>query len=307
MLGFANKIAFVVPTKDRPDDLRRMLTSVQCQSVNPDQIIVVDGSEDPIRNIIKEFPKLNINYVRVYPPSLAKQRNAGVAAADPSMTVIGYLDDDLVLEAGAVEAMFAFWEKAAEDVGGARFNIINEEPPRIIWLKSLFLLDSKKRGEVLSSGYHTSIGRVTENRYVRWLSGGVTVWRREVIKNFAYDEWYQGTGYLEDVDYSYTVGKKYKLVVVADACVQHLSYPLRKDRNYVLGKWQAVNRVYFVKKQGDFRLPACYWSMLGEFLLNLATGIGKIDTGRLSRAWGNLVGLAYVAQGRIERLDGMLK
>ena len=307
MSVFTNQIAFVVPTKDRPEDLRRLLKSVQAQSVHPKQIIIVDGSRVPIENVVEEFPELSIKYVRLYPPSLSKQRNAGMEAIDLSISLAGYLDDDLVLEPGAMEAMLAFWEKASKDVGGARFNIVNDEMPRILWLKSLFLIESKKRGEVLQSGYQTSIGRVMHDKYVRWLSGGVTVWRRQVIEEFSYDEWFQGTGYLEDVDYSYRIGKKYKLAVVADARVQHLSYPVRKESNYVLGKWQAINRIYFVKKHGDFLLPVCYWSLLGEFLLNLGTGIGTIDSGRLRRAWGNLVGLLYVAQGKIERMDGLLK
>jgi len=307
MTTFSNRIAFVVPTKDRPDDLRRMLNSIEAQSVHPEEVIVVDGSKDSIEELVKEFPILRIKYVRCYPPSLAKQRNVGMAAVAPGIALAGYLDDDLVLEPGAIEAMVTFWEEASEDVGGARFNIVNEELPRLIWFKYFFFLESKKRGAILPSGYQTAIGQVTENTYVRWLSGGVTLWRMQVIREFPYDEWFQGTGYLEDVDYSYTVGKRYKLAVVADARVQHLSYPVRRDSNYVLGKWQAINRLYFIRKHGDFRLSACYWSMFGEFLLNLGIGLGRIDSGRLRRAWGNLTGVLNVVQGRIKTVDGMLK
>ena len=302
-----HKVAFVVPTKDRPDDLSRMLSSVQSQSIHPDQMVIVDGSKEPIEEVAKGFSDLKTHYIRLYPPSLSKQRNAGMAALDPAMTLAGYLDDDLVLEPGAMQAMLAFWDEAPEDVGGARFNIVNEGLPHLIWLKSLFLLESKKRGVFLPSGYQTSIGPATENRYVQWLSGGVTVWRRRVIQEFSYDEWFDGTGYLEDVDYSYQVGRKYKLALVAAARVQHLSYPVRKDSNYVLGKWQAVNRMYFVRKHQNFSVPLYYWSIVGELLLNVATGIWQRDSGRLRRAWGNLVGLSYVVRGRIERTHGMLK
>ena len=68
-----------------------------------------------------------------------------------------------------------------------------------------------------------------------------------------------------------------------------------------------INRIYFVKKHRDFLLPLCYWSMFGEFLLNLATGVSETDPGRLRRGWGNLAGLVYVVQGKIETVDGMLK
>ncbi len=73
-----HKIAFVVPTKDRPDDLRVMLRSVAAQTRKPDQLVVVDGSDPNIRSITEEYPELDIDYVRVFPPSLAEQRNAGI-------------------------------------------------------------------------------------------------------------------------------------------------------------------------------------------------------------------------------------
>ena len=307
MGAFTNKVAVVVPTKDRPRDLRRMLSSVAAQSCLPDQIIIVDGGEETIEEVVKEFPALNIHYLRVYPPSLSRQRNAGMAAIDPTVTLAGYLDDDLVLEPGSMEAMLALWEDAPMELGGARFNIVNEEFPRGVWIKSVFLTDSQARGVVLTSGYQTSIGRVTENKYVRWLSGGVTFWRRQVIEEFSYDEWFDGTGYLEDVDYSYQVGRKYKLAVVADARVQHLTYPVRKDRNYLLGKWQAINRMYFVKKNPELSVPLCYWAMLGQLAVNMGKGLVERDSAGLKRAFGNIVGLFMVATGRMERLGGILK
>ena len=305
--GFTDKIGIVVPTKDRPRDLRRMLGSIASQSYLPDQIIIVDGGDETVEDVVEEFPALNIHYVRVYPPSLSRQRNAGMEAIDPSMTVAGYLDDDLVLEPGAMEAMLSFLQEAAPDIGGARFNIITDPLPRGSWLKSLFFIESRNRGTVLRSGHPTMIGPVDENRYVRWSSGGVTLWRRQVIEEFSYDEWFEGTGFLEDVDYSYTVGKKYKLVVVAGAKVQHLSYPVRKDRNYLLGKWQAINRMYFVKKNPELSVSLFYWAMLGQLAINLGKGVIDLDTAGLRRARGNLVGLFRVATGRLERIGGVLK
>jgi len=169
---FSNKIAFVVPTKDRPDDLRRMLKSIQAQSVHPDQLIIVDGSTVPMENLSEEFPDLTVEYVRVYPPSLSRQRNAGMERLSASITLAGYLDDDLVLEEGALEAMLSYWEQAGADVGGAVFNIIDVRRPYGTWLKWLFLMDCWRRGAILRSGYHTMICPVSETTYVQWIFGG---------------------------------------------------------------------------------------------------------------------------------------
>lgn len=306
-MHFTNKLAFVVPTYNRPDDLRRMLTSLSGQSVQCAQCIIVDASDEPVRYLLEEFHDLPLDYVRVFPPSLSEQRNAGMQKLQPGITLAGYLDDDIVLLEGALEAMLSFWEIAPGDIGGARFNIEDDFVGPAKWWQSLFLMNSNEMGVVLESGFGTGIGTVEEDVYVQWLSGGATIWRREVISEFDYDEWYEGHGFLEDVDYSYRVSKKYKLVVIAGARVLHLTRPLRKDRNYLLGQWQVINRIYFVKKHPELSVLLCYWAILGNLLLSLVMGILKPRSGRLNRAWGNCVGLTKTLTGRMERIGGLFK
>src|SRR5439155_1740710 len=237
----------------------------------------------------------------------SKQRNAGIAALSPEATLAGYLDDDLVLEDGCIQAMLSFWESATDDVGGAAFNIVNERSPRGILVKSLFYVDGFRRGAVLRSGYQSMLGPVPRDIEVDWLSGGVTVWRRQVTQTFEYDEWFQGTGYLEDVDFSYRVSRKYRLFVLAGARIQHLSPPVKRSRDYLMGKWQAINRMYFVRKHPEFSRPLYYWATFGLFLANVAEGIATLNYGLFLRAAGNIVGLTQVSSGRLDQLSGYLK
>jgi GT2 family glycosyltransferase len=231
-------------------------------------------------------------------------------AVDPAATLAGYVDDDLVFEPGSVEAMLRFWEDAGPDVGGAGFNIVNMRPRRVFLLERLFLQASRRRGRFLRSGYETPlwVGPVRGVEWVRWLNGGATIWRRTITKEIPYDEWFEGTGYLEDVDFSYRVGERYRMALVGDACVQHLTTAIRRDRNYILGRWQAVNRMYFVRKHLDeFSLPLTYWALLGLPIFNVFLGIGTRDGAFLDRARGNCAGILRVLQGRLERSGGLLK
>lgn len=303
---FSHRIAFVVPTRNRRDDLFRMLASLERGTVQPHQIVVVDGGEQLVDDVARSFPGLSIDYERVYPPSLSKQRNAGMARVRPEMTIAGYLDDDLVLQPDAVEAMLRFWEEAGPDVGGASFNIVSDRRPHATKMKSLFLLDAPRRGDVLPSGYNTMICPVDETLYTRWLFGGATVWRRDVIREFSYDEWFAGTGYLEDLDYSYRVGGKYKLAVVADARLDHLSWPIRREMNYTLGRWQVVNRHYLVRKHKLSRV-GFWWAMAGQIIVNAAKALAERDTGAARRMAGNMAGVFGVALGRQERIGGILR
>jgi len=284
-----------------------MLRSVEGEAVRPDQVVVVDGGDRTVEDILQEIPGLPLEYVRVYPPSLSRQRNAGMERLREDITLAGYLDDDLVLESGALERMLEFWERAGDDVGGAAFNITNEQGPYGTWLKQFFWMDGWRRGAILRSGYNTTICPVDETLYVDWLFGGATIWRRRVITEFPYDEWFKGTGYLEDVDYSYGISRKYKLAVVADARVEHLSPPIRRDRNFILGKWQVINRLYFVRKHPELSPALCFWAFLGQLLVNGGKAVVGTEQGLFDRARGNIAGLLSVMRGRLEQLGGILK
>ncbi len=286
-----------------------MLSSIVAQTRNPDQVIVVDGSDPPVRNVIDEFEPLGVEYVPVFPPSLAQQRNAGMRRLAPSITLAGYLDDDIVLEPDAIANMMAFWESAPASVGGVAFNITNNPNPGALRLKEFFGIDAAKPGRVLPSGFPSTIPAQAACIETDWLYGGATVWRREVIDTFAYDEWYIGTGFMEDVDYSFNVRGRYTLALAADARLAHYSRPIRSDRQYLLGWWQVVNRMHFVRKHGNrgMSVRSAWWASIGLVVLNAAAAFSKGDVGRWNRARGNFAGIVSVLFGRESQIGGYLK
>jgi GT2 family glycosyltransferase len=295
-----HRVAYVVPTKDRPDDLRKMLRSLVGQTRRPDQVIVVDGSSEPVQCVVEEFPELAANYVRVFPPGLAKQRNAGMAVLRPEISVAGYLDDDLVLEPDATEKMMKFFEDARDDVGGAAFSIINQPAVSTSKAAEFFLLSDTRPGKMLRSGFQSQIPFVRDTVETDWLYGGATLWRREVIREYSYDEWYVGTGFLEDVDYSFRVRQKFRLFVVGNARVYHYSRPIALERNFLLGRHQVVNRTYFVRKMRKFSNAAFAWSITGQFFHNLMSSVARRNTAGIRRAMGNLAGLTDLLSGRTQ-------
>jgi GT2 family glycosyltransferase len=293
---FKNTIAFVVATKDRPVELRNMLKSLEVQSYKPDQVIIVDGSAEPIENVLKEFPTLSINYIRCIPPSAARQRNMGIKAVNPEIILIGFLDDDTVLEADSLEKMMEFWENASDNVGGVAFNMVNHPPLYASWLKSLPLTEklglySKDKGKVLPSGFHTMIGFVSDTIFVQWLPTTATVWHRKILEKFQFDEWFEGYSYLEDLDFSYKVNKDYRLAVVADARYYHYPASSGRDSGYIFGKREVANRLYFVKKNKNLSLSRCYLALLIRMFMSISLFVKERKIGYLQRVWGNIVGL----------------
>jgi glycosyltransferase involved in cell wall biosynthesis len=301
------RLAYVVPTKDHPDDLHKMLASLARQTRLPDQVVIVDASNPDVAHICDAFPQLPLTYVRHWPPSLAAQRNAGMAALRDDIDVAGYLDDDLVLEPEATERMAAFWRDAPLEVGGASFSIINQPPVRANRVQRFFLMHGDPPGRVLPSGFPCQIPFVQTTIETQWLYGGATMWRRAVIREFAYDEWYIGYGFLEDVDYSYRVGRRYRLFVLGDARTWHFSAPAATNRQLEFGRQQVFNRLYFIRKMGDFSRLASGWAIFGLLCVNLLALLRHPVRPRLDRLSGNLRGLLAAAKGRHDPFGGIWK
>lgn len=303
---FKHKIAFIIPTRNRHELLSRLLYSIQAQTVKPNQVIVVDGSDQSIEPKIKQSLSSSISYVRVYPPSLTKQRNAGLKALNDDVTLVGYLDDDIILEKDAVEAMLRFWEHCSEDVGGTSFNITNnptERNPVEKIIKKLFCIDNGKGGAVLCSGYNTLLSPVLKDTYTEWLCGGATVWRRQVIEDFKYDEWFAGWAFIEDVDFSFRVAQKYRLVVLFDARVQHNPPPYNPKKRYSFGKMNVIYRYYFINKQANFSTPLFYLATTGEILLHIIGGLFKLRLDAIRLGFGYAAGLFHIVRKELIQID----
>jgi len=162
---------------------------------------------------------------------------------------------------------------------------------------------------VLPSGCTSILGNQQSDIETDWLCGGATIWRREVIDRFPYDEWFAGTGYLEDVDYSFNVRGKYRLALVAGARLAHYSPPVRADRHFLLGRWQITNRMYLVGKYRARGLsPLKAWiASLALFGLHLAQALLRLDINSFNRARGNAAGMLDEILGRAGSVGGFLK
>jgi glycosyltransferase involved in cell wall biosynthesis len=289
------RAGFVVATKDRPNDLRKMLQSLSDQSIHPEQIIIVDASEESVKKITVEFRQLNIKYIRHPWPSASIQRNIGIKAIDPDIELIGFLDDDIVFEAGAMEKMLAFWRQAPEDVGGCAFNLKNPVLRSELALKRSPLADrlgiySRKKGVVMPSGWHTLTGTVPRTTFVQWLPSGASIWRKNIFEKFWFDEYFDGYSYLEDLDFSFSVGKSHRLAVVAEAGFYHYPSPFGRISHYRFGEIEVENRLYFVKKH-NLSVPRCYLGLFLRLLMSLMAAMTGESIENLHRVAGNCTGL----------------
>jgi GT2 family glycosyltransferase len=289
-------IAFVVATKDRPGSLARLLGSLEAQTVLPAEIVVVDGGVESVESVCRADRSFQVRHLRCLPPSSTRQRNAGIAAVGSDAALVGLLDDDVVLDRLALEAMMTFWTMAGADVGGAAFNMTNHPPLRAARWKSLPFVEhagiyGRKPGAVLKSGFQTMIGTVAETMPTAWLPSGAVVWRREVLRRLKFDEWFSDYGYLEDLDFSYRVGKSLVLKVVAGARYTHNPQASSRLDPFCFGRKEVANRLYFVRKNPELSPGLCRLTLCLRMLMSVAEGILHGEGSELRRARGNLVSL----------------
>jgi len=289
-------IAFVVATKDRPEELRRLWRSLCSQSRLPDEVVIVDSSARPFALADLEPVPIVLRYLRTRVASATRQRNLGLEAVGPDAALVGFLDDDVVLGPGAVGAMLRFWNGADAQVGGAAFNQDNHPRPDWPFLKGSPLAESlglygRRAGAVAASGFQTMIGRVAKTMWTDWLPSTASVWRREVFRDHRFDEWFDGYSYLEDLDFSYRVGQARRLAVVADAHYRHLAAPGGRGSGPVFGQREVLNRLYFVRKHPEFSRRKCTLALLLRMGMNVAFAVRDRRASDLGRAWGNALGL----------------
>ncbi|MCX5782776.1 MAG: glycosyltransferase [Elusimicrobia bacterium] len=294
------KLTIIIPTKNRSFKLKSLLNNISGQSCLPDQLIIVDASDNPEIEINKNYMGLKIDYKHVDTPGLTKQRNIGIKMIKEDIDIVCFLDDDVEFEKDSIRNMMKYWDGADKKLGGAVFNILNENKRSIfIFVKEFFLTGSRKTGIVLKSGYNSMIHPAEKTDYVKWLSGGVTVWRKEVFNEFDYDEWYSDYGFCEDLDFSYRVGKKYKLAVVAEAGLYHIKAKSSRINNILLGKSQIINRYHFIQKDKYFSETCFFWAVIGNMLENIFRGVITLKVDLFIISLGNILGLVELIKPKV--------
>jgi len=291
------RLAFVVATKDRPEELRRLWASLLAQTRLPDEVVVVDASAAPAPLVSPRPARPVLRRIPSAVASAALQRNIGVDAVGPAVDLIGFLDDDAVLEENAVEEMLRLFDAYGPELGGAAFNLINHPDLTFPGIKRTPLVGSlglyaRRSGAVTPSGFQTMIGTVEATTWTDWLPSTAAVWRREIFRGHRFDEWYSGYSYLEDLDFSYRVGRVYRLAVIASARYRHLPAPGGRGSGYEFGLREVLNRVHFVRKFPELSLVKCRAALLVRLAMSVAAAARELDPAHLARAWGNVVGLA---------------
>ena len=297
-------LAILIPTKDRPAKITNLLDSLVAQKEPCGRIVIVDGGQS-IRDLVMSYAdRLPVQHHLCDPPGQIRQRNLGISMLDDRTPLVACLDDDIVLEVGAVAAMIAFWSRCEPTTAGVGFNITNTPPEPRTWIRALFFLSGPVPGCVLKSGMPTSNCQVKADIRAQWLCGGATVWRLDILRRFAHKpvgtRWAIG----EDIVFSYPIGKQSPLYVCAAAQVRHeheSDYRVAHPHRFH-GWTQALFVMHFVEANEDLSRAAFLWMIVGTVLGRIVVGAATLERRHLEFALGQALavsqGLWALAHGR---------
>ena len=285
-------VTLIIPTKDRPEKVKNVLESIASQTMLCGRLIVVDGGQS-VKGFVESFSDcLPVEYYVCHPPGQIRQRNMAISLLDDRTPLVGFLDDDIVLEPQAIEAMITFWNKCESETAGVSFNIVNNPTYRHSWMRAVIGMSSSQQGRVLRSGYNVATSPIASDLKTQWLCGGATVWKQEILKKFTNKEISSRWAICEDVIFSYPIGKKFPLCVCADARVRHehiYDHTIKMKYRYY-GRTATLWRLYFVESHAELSRIFFLWMLLGQITARCISGIISFRMSDIQYAIGQIEG-----------------
>ncbi len=286
------KITFIIPTRDRPDILQNCLQSISAQAEYVGQVIVVASGLDVGDAVAGFSDTLPLTYIHSEVAGQVVQRNIGRREIAGSTELVGFLDDDINLGESALKNMLDFWSETDERTAGAGFNLVSDERhPHPVLYSLLKKVTGSVPGSVNRFGVSVPFNNTSVNRQTQFLGGGYTVWRRDILEEFAQSDiltrWAQG----EDLRISYPIGRKYPLYVCADAKVYQGGEQKEADdaemKRY-RARITALSQLYFVSQHRELSTGLAMSLLICKTLVNMVTprrrdyGIGQFQAAVLS-------------------------
>jgi GT2 family glycosyltransferase len=274
----------IICTRNRPHDVARCLDSVAAQTHVPVCTTIVDSSDDDATKHVVEAYARNwpaghaLDYLHSE-PGLVHQRAVGFAATNNP--VVHYIDDDTVLERGYIEGILtAFANDARDEIGGVGGFITNQPEHRLRRIDEVLQLDSRREGVVLPSGRNVRV--YTEPAHdidVDWVPGCAMSYRRHVLDAVPFDERVGRDRNGEDVQLSYRVRQRWRLVITPKARLAHLESAVERrsieklTTVELISRWERVNA-----RTGNLK-PSAFWlsafGQLGWYSLKAATTLSR--------------------------------
>lgn len=251
-------VSAVIPTRNRPRDLLRAVASVLAQRRPPDELVVVDQSvtDESERQVFEQCAAAgaSVRLVYIRDPDIRGLVPAKARAFRESRgNVICFLEDDVVLLPDYFQRVEQGFLEHPAMLGCS--GVVTEAPvgrPVYRWFFRLFHrgIFFDPRVELHGRCSRAQPGALVRSRY---LSGGVSAYRRQVLEQVPFDT-VNDFFMLEDIEYSMRASKVLgaeHFYVNIGVCLEHHMSSVNRER--AGARWERKLREYicFYKKHRD--------------------------------------------------------
>jgi GT2 family glycosyltransferase len=220
-------------------------------TVKPKQIIIVASGQDIKGNLKRFGGYLNITYIHTQIIGQIAQKKIGIKTLNESITWCLFLDDDLVVDNGAIEcALRAVKLSIYSNVIGVGFSLpstsrlVKSKGPTL-FLGKLLGVNSKKPGKVLRSGHATSYMQLQEVKETEWLNGA-SMWKTSVLNTYGLGIPSTRYAACEDLLFSYPLRKKGEMIFAPEAKLRFQDESLTNFDSFEIFESASYWRYFFV-------------------------------------------------------------
>jgi GT2 family glycosyltransferase len=247
-------LSAVVPTKNRAEDLTRVIRSVCAQIRPPDEVVIVDQSTNAdagvsVRSLLEADPRISLTYIHDTSISgLVEAKRVG--ARRSTREIVCFLEDDVVLEADYVAEIVRGFEQCPDMLGCS--GVITNQPSSSRIFVALHGLCFRGIFRDPRVGIFSRAKDTDRLIVCDVLSGGLSAWRRELFEAVDVDS-ANGFFMLEDIEFSTRVVRHFghRLYVNTEARLEHRWSPVNRTAQGARQRRKLTEAfVYYKKRRG---------------------------------------------------------
>ena len=267
----SGSLAILIATKDRINELRKLLESISRSTLLPNKIVIVYSGED-ISFLGPEFQsKLNIEIIYSPVASQSFQKSLGIRSLKGDYSWTLFMDDDLVVEKNSLEVLFSEYlnNPKYQSYVGFGLKVLNISARNLNLVEKIFLklfkLYSDKPGTITKSGHVQSYLLNTTDVEVSWLNG-LSVWNSKVLYEYPSEQTTIPYSAYEDVIFSYRVSRHSKLLFAPKVKMQTQKFEVTDILTTQRLIYGGYIRYQFVSSYNEF---SKWWLLISQSIRNL--------------------------------------
>jgi len=250
-----NQINIFIATRNRPDDLKRLLESLQKQTNKDFAVTIIDSSDDAaqgIQHIVHNMSGIDIHLRHTSNYGSCTQRNIGLSIIKNDLILIS--DDDCVFENDAIEHVYNFIQ-THPNTSAFNLNIIEKQYRlyRVVtFIKHAFGISNKgKHYIVRRNGINVFGDKDRLDLRIEWLqSCALVLVKKNITENLlkfnSHLEELSGYGAFDDAYLTYNLYLHGHIFGIAKkARVHHSETKNARDNEYLIYKVRTYNRFIF--------------------------------------------------------------